>query len=53
MAKTPNRAFRCEDETWEKAVAIAAARGETVTAVLVARLERYVKAHGAEIEESK
>jgi hypothetical protein len=50
---TKNRAFRCEDETWEQAVAIAAARGETVTDLLVARLKRYVKAHQDDLPEQE
>ena len=43
--KTPLRSLRVATELWEAAKAAAAERGETVTDVLRAALERYVKAH--------
>jgi hypothetical protein len=51
MAKTTNRAFRSPDETWEAAIAIASARGETATSVLNGALERYVRKHRHEVEQ--
>lgn len=46
--RTPVRSFRVADETWLAAVELTAARGETVTAVLVDALERYLEQHGTE-----
>lgn len=40
---TPPRSIRVPDELWQAAQAKAAARGETVTDVLIRALERYVK----------
>jgi hypothetical protein len=42
MANTPTRSIRIPDDLWSPAVAIAAARGTTVTAVVLERLEEYV-----------
>ena len=39
---TPIRPVRVPDELWEAAKATAAARGETVSAVLVRALNEYV-----------
>lgn len=39
------RTVRVTDALWEAAQAVAAARGETVTDVIVTRLERYVRQH--------
>jgi hypothetical protein len=44
---TPLRNVRVTDDVWTAARAIAAARGETVTDVVVRSLERYVKRHAA------
>lgn len=44
--KTPNRAIRIPDALWAEARRIATERGETVSAVLVAALARYVQRHG-------
>lgn len=41
--KTPMHSFRCPDELWDQAKAVAAGREETVTDVLRKALERYVK----------
>jgi hypothetical protein len=43
MADTPLRAFRVPDAVWFAAKAKAESEGTSVTAVLVAALERYVK----------
>ena len=40
---TPMRGFRCADDPWETAKAIAALKGETITDVLVRALETYVR----------
>lgn len=42
---TPSRAVRVPDELWEAAKRVAADRGETVTAVIIRALERYVRQH--------
>lgn len=39
------RAFRCDDETWDAAVRIASERGDVVSELLRATLRRYVKRH--------
>ena len=43
---TPLRNIRVADDLWHRAKAIAEGRGESLTAVLVDALERYVKRHG-------
>jgi hypothetical protein len=43
MASTPPRSVRVPDALWTAATAKAAEQGETVTAVLVRALERYVR----------
>lgn len=43
---TPIRNVRVPDEVWLRAKAVAAARGESLSDVLRAALERYVKRHG-------
>lgn len=45
MATTPTRSMRIPDQLWHDAVLIAAGRSESVTEIVVARLERYVKQH--------
>ena len=45
MADTP-RAIRIPDELWAEAKRVTAERGETVSEVVRAALERYVKRHG-------
>lgn len=42
---TPLRNVRVPDEVWSAALAATAANGTSVTAVVVAALERYVKRH--------
>lgn len=42
MARTPLRAVRVPDDLWAAAHAKAAEKGETVSAVLLRALERYV-----------
>lgn len=42
----PARALRVEDELWEAAKAVAAERGESLSDVMRAALERYVKRYG-------
>lgn len=42
---TPGRHVRVPDELWEAAKRVAADRGETMTAVIIRALERYVRAH--------
>ena len=39
----PARAIRVEDKLWHAALAKAAERGETVSGIVRAALERYVK----------
>lgn len=41
---TPKRNIRC-GAIWDEAAAIAAARGETMTSVVAAALQRYVARH--------
>lgn len=43
MAPTPIRAVRVPDEVWQAAQAKAEAQGTTVTAVVLAALQRYVR----------
>lgn len=43
--KTPLRNVRIDDELWANAKGIAASRGETVSDVIRAGLERYVEAN--------
>lgn len=43
---TPNRTVRVPDELWEAAKRKAADRGETVTAVILRALTRYVREYG-------
>jgi hypothetical protein len=42
---TPLRNVRVPDDVWQAALAATAYNGTTVTAVVVAALERYVKRH--------
>lgn len=51
MASTPLRNIRVAEDVWTAARAVAAARGETVTDVVVRALERYVKRHASDLEE--
>lgn len=51
MAQTPLRNVRVAEDVWTAARAIAAARGETVTDVVVRSLERYVRRHAAALDE--
>jgi predicted transcriptional regulator len=46
---TPHRTIRVPDELWHRAHAIAAARGEKVTAVILRALENYVRRHRREL----
>lgn len=41
--KTPHRTIRVPEPLWKSAQAKAAERGETVTAVILRALERYVR----------
>jgi len=41
--KTPKRGVRIPDELWEAVKRKAADRGETVTAVILRALQRYVR----------
>lgn len=43
--KTPLRNFRCDDQMWFTAKAIAQAEGRTLTEVLVTFLEGYIAEH--------
>jgi hypothetical protein len=43
MPNTTPRAIRIPDEVWQAALAKAAERGETVTAVVLRALKRYAK----------
>lgn len=45
MAETPIRAVRVPEELWRAAQGIAAAQGKTVTDVITAALQRYVRRH--------
>lgn len=42
---TTPRAIRIEDQLWSKALTVAKARDETVSAILREALERYVESH--------
>ena len=42
---TPHRSVRVPDELWEAAQRVASDRGETVTAVILRALKRYVRDH--------
>lgn len=42
---TPIRTVRVPDDTWKAAQERAAERGETVSAVVVRALERYIRQH--------
>lgn len=46
---TPKRNIRI-GQVWDDAAAIAAARGETMTAVVERGLERYIQRHRHELE---
>ena len=46
MTPTMPRSVRVPDELWHDALAAAQANGETLTAVVVRALERYVKKNG-------
>jgi predicted transcriptional regulator len=41
----PNRNLRVPDDLWDRALAVARTRGETLSAVIRAALVRYVKRH--------
>jgi hypothetical protein len=43
----PARAVRVEDELWDAAKAIAAERGEDLSAIMRDALRRYVKRHSS------
>lgn len=43
---TPNRTLRIPDGLWQRARRIAKVRGETITAVVIRALERYVRTYG-------
>lgn len=40
---TPNRTVRVSDEIWEEAMRKAHERGETLTAVIIRALVRYIR----------
>jgi predicted transcriptional regulator len=44
--KTPGKNIRIPDDLWNRALAVAHSRGESLSAVLRRALERYVKRHG-------
>lgn len=46
--QTPSRNVRIPDHVWDAAKAIAAERGETLTAVIEAALRRYISRHRAD-----
>lgn len=46
MGKTPLRNLRVPDDLWDAAQTVAAERGESLSDVLRAALQRYVKRHG-------
>ncbi|MDP9222280.1 MAG: hypothetical protein M3P18_00200 [Actinomycetota bacterium] len=46
--KTAGRNIRIPDDLWQRALAIARARNETLSGVLRRALERYVKRHGGD-----
>jgi predicted transcriptional regulator len=43
--KTGGKNIRIADDLWDRALAVARARGETLSHVIRAALERYVKRH--------
>lgn len=45
---TPKHGVRVPDALWQAARRVAADRGETVTAVIIRALDRYVRAHPLE-----
>jgi hypothetical protein len=45
MPREPLRNVRVEGDLWDRALAVARARGETLSAVIRAALVRYVKRH--------
>lgn len=49
---TKVRGVRVADELWDEAQAIAELRGEDLSAVMRARLVRYVRQHQAELKEA-
>ena len=48
---TPKRSIRVPDELWEAAQRVARDRGESVTAVVIRALVRYVRAHPLESDD--
>lgn len=48
MLIAKNRSFRIQDPLWERAMAIAHWRGETLSGVLVAAIRRYVRRYDRE-----
>ena len=44
--REPLRAVRVPDDLWRRALAVAKARDESLSQVIRAALERYVKRHG-------
>lgn len=47
---TPTHSVRVPDELWRAAQRVASDRGETVTAVILRALERYVRTHPLDID---
>jgi hypothetical protein len=45
MPRDPIHTVRITTDLWDRALAVARARGETLSAVIRAALERYVKRH--------
>jgi predicted transcriptional regulator len=45
MPRDPIRNARIPDDLWDRALAVARTRGETLSAVIRAALVRYVKRH--------
>jgi antitoxin component of RelBE/YafQ-DinJ toxin-antitoxin module len=45
MPRTPLRNIRVGDDLWKRSLAVAKDRGETISDVIRAALERYVKRH--------
>jgi hypothetical protein len=45
MPKMRRRAFHTTDDLWDRALAVAHRRGETLSQVIRAALVRYVKRH--------
>lgn len=43
MPLTPNRTIRVRDELWEPALAKAEAEGVTLTSIIIAALERFLR----------